>query len=101
MTTPPVRCPAVCSGGAPAAPVTDRPSCAKIVVNSVTPSGLVAATGGRAVIVGSVFLVVGRVGVAELADGAGFHLRKGEGVGPVHAQMLAHERAQPCGVFLA
>ena len=49
---------------------------------------------------GSVFLLIGGVGVAELADGAGIQVGQGEGVGSVHSQVLAHERAEPGGVFL-
>ncbi len=48
----------------------------------------------------SLLIVIGGVGIAELAYGAGLQVGQGERVGPVHPQVLAHERGQPRGILL-
>lgn len=76
-------------------------------VSSPIPSSLVA-WGGTEVaatpalsVTGVSFLVVGCVGVAQVADGAGCQIRQEGVAGAVHAEVLAHERAESGHVLVS
>lgn len=49
----------------------------------------------------SFLVVVGCVGVAQVADGAGGQIRQEEVVGAVHPEALAHERAESGHVLVS
>jgi len=58
------------------------------IVVSVKESWLNSSPEVQDILTRSVFLFVGGVGVAQLADGAGFQVGQGEGVGSVHPRCL-------------